>query len=214
MDFFKNNILTIITILAAIYALYQTHIQIRISNKQFLFEKRLEKYVFINSLIKLYEQNKKNLAYKEKSENEPIIVDIQFYGLTNHSYFLDIRDIINDVEKYDLKVKFLMKLEELKKISNETNFLFSRKEGKILQDFIYRYQDVLMELYKYEVFLHCLKNDKKVSFQEKSYNELQEEYGEMNHRKRLCETIDKLDMAYKELLDKKIVKKIEKVIHL
>ena len=82
-QFIQDNIFSIITATIAIIALWQTHIQIKISNKQFLFKKRLEKYTIANMLIELFKEYKSLLDYSKKKEDEAIIVDIQFASLTN-----------------------------------------------------------------------------------------------------------------------------------
>ena len=78
LSFIKNNLFAIITALIAIIALFQTHKQIKISNKQFLFDKRLSKYLLANGLLELYNDNGTLLDYTDYLDDEPIIVDSQF----------------------------------------------------------------------------------------------------------------------------------------
>lgn len=79
-----NILFSIITGLAAIIALVLTFIQIRLSNKQSLFDKRLECYLKIEGLIKLYENNRKLLEINRK--DEPLFaVESEFLWLTNNT---------------------------------------------------------------------------------------------------------------------------------
>lgn len=103
--------LLIITIIATLIALWQTHKQIKISNKQYLFDKRLGKYLFVKVLLELYKDNE---SYTDDPDDEVIIVDSQFIILTNNNYLKDITCIINDPKNNDFKNNFLVKIEELK----------------------------------------------------------------------------------------------------
>ena len=51
--YIKNNLFAIVTAFIAIIALFQTHKQIKNSNKQFLFDKRLDKYLLAKGLLEL-----------------------------------------------------------------------------------------------------------------------------------------------------------------
>ena len=212
--FIKNNLFAIITAFIAIIALLQTHKQIKISNKQFLFDKRLSKYLLTRGLLELYKDNENLLDYTNNPDNEPIIVDFQFTNLTNNNYLKDITCIIKEPKNNDFKNNFLIKIEELKKLSNEIKFLFPNKSGLLLGSFIIRYQNVLMELYKYQIVLDSMLSDKIPRKNKPTYSELQKEYKELEYRYRLNETINDLKKSYYEVLDKKAINKIEKYIKL
>ena len=212
--FIKNNLFAIITAVIAIIALLQTHKQIKISNKQFLFDKRLNKYLLTKGLLELYKDNERLLDYAKYSDNEPIIVDFQFVKLTNNNYLKDVACIIKEPKNNDFKNAFLVKIEELKELSTEVRFLFPNKSGQLLGNFIMKYQNVLMELYKYQIVLDLMRNDKIPRKNKPTYIELQNEYGELDHRHRLYDAINDLKRSYYEVLDKKAINKIEKSIKL
>ena len=88
--FIKNNLFAIVTAFIAIIALFQTHKQIKNSNKQFLFDKRLDKYLLAKGLLELYKANEKLLDYNNYPDDEAIIVDFQFINLTNNNYLKDL----------------------------------------------------------------------------------------------------------------------------
>ena len=151
--YIKNNLFAIVTAFIAIIALFQTHKQIKNSNKQFLFDKRLDKYLLAKGLLELYKANEKLLDYNNYPDDEAIIVDFQFMNLTNNNYLKDVTCIIKTPKNNDYKKNFLVKIEELKELSNEIRFLFPNKNGVLLGNFIMKYQNALMELYKYQVVL-------------------------------------------------------------
>lgn len=214
LNFFEENILPLITASIAIIAIFQTSLQIKISNKQFLFKKRVEKYTLANSLICLYEDNKSLLDYSDSKDNEPIIVDFQFENLTNIMYLKDITEIIYDVKNNNKKVKFLLKLEELRNLANEIKFLFKGKSGELLSQYIRNYHDLLLELYKYQVLLNLMKDNRISGNDNITYEELQKEFGESKYRNRLYNVISKLKNSYDELSKNEIIPKVEKEIEL
>ena len=214
LDFVENNLFAIITASIAIIALFQTHKQIKISNKQYLFDKRLNKYLLAKGLLELYKDNGSLLDYTDDLDDEAIIVDYQFINLTNNNYLKDVTCIINEPKNNEFKNNFLVKIEELKKLSNEIKFLFHDNSGVLLGNFIMEYQNVLMELYKYQIVLDSMMNDSIPRKNKPSYNELQKKYGELKHRHKLYDAIDDLKKSYHEVISKKVINKIEKSIKL
>lgn len=214
LKFIEKNLFATITAFIAIIALFQTHKQIGVNNKQFLFDKRLNKYLIARGLLELYKDNEKLLDFSKKRDNEPIIVDIHFINLTNNKYLKDVASIINDPKNNEFKNNFLVKIEELKQLSKEVRFLFQNKSGLSLGDFIMKYQNVLMELYNYQIILDLMKNDEIPRKNKPTYNELQKDYGELKHRYKLYRAIDDLKKSYDEVVNKKIINKIEKSITL
>ena len=214
LKYIYDNLLPIITVIATLIALWQTHKQIKISNKQYLFDKRLSKYLLAKGLLELYKDNESLLDYTDDPDNEAIIVDYQFINLTNNNYLKDVTCIINEPKNNEFKNNFLVKIEELKQLSNEVRFLFPNKSGLLLSNFIMKYQNVLMELYKYQIVLDKMQNDEISRKNKPTYNELQNEYGELKHRHRLYDAIDDLKKSYHEVVSEKVINKIEKSIKL
>ncbi len=214
LQYIYDNLLPIITVIATLIALWQTHKQIKISNKQYLFDKRLSKYLLAKGLLELYKDNESLLDYTDDPDDEAIIVDYQFINLTNNNYLKDVTCIINEPKNNEFKNNFLVKIEELKQLSNEIKFLFHDNNGVLLENFIMEYQNVLMELYKYQIMLDSMMNDNIPRKNKPTYNELQNEYGELKHRHRLYDAIDDLKKSYHEVVSKKVINKIEKSIKL
>lgn len=178
IKFIGENIFSILTAIIAIVAIWQTHRQIKINNKQFLFENRVRKYTLASSLIQLYKENQSLLDYSKSKDDEAIIVDFEFINLTNMGYLKDITEIIFDTKNNEMKTKFLLKLEELKQLANEISFLFKRNQGMLLKNFIANYQNVLLELYKYQILQNLMKENQTPSIVPKTYPELKKEFDE------------------------------------
>lgn len=172
VDILKENIFSIITAIVAIIAIFQTSKQLKMSNKQFLFNKRIKNYLIFYVIYELYMDNIKLLDYSDEKSDEAIIVDIQFSQLTNNCYLKDITKIINNPKNNDYKTEFLIKLEDMKRIATEISFLFQNKYGLALHDFIVCYQNVLLEMYKYQILLDTMLNDDIPTIKKKTYKEL------------------------------------------
>lgn len=214
LQYIYDNLLPIITVIATLIALWQTHKQIKISNKQYLFDKRLSKYLLAKGLLELYKDNESLFDYTDDPDDEAIIVYYQFINLTNNNYLKDVICIVNEPKNNEFKNNFLVKIEELKQLSNEIKFLFHDNNGVLLENFIMKYQNVLMKLYKYQIMLDSMMNDNIPRKNKPTYNELQNEYGELKHRHRLYDAIDDLKKSYHEVVSKKVINKIEKSIKL
>lgn len=214
IKFIGENIFSILTAVIAIVAIWQTHRQIKVNNKQFLFESRVRKYTLASSLIQLYKENQLLLDYSKSKDNEAIIVDFQFENLTNIGYLKDITGIIYEPKNNEEKTKFLLKLEEIKQVANEISFLFKRNQGVLLKDFVNDYQNVLLELYKYQILQNLMKENKVPSIEPKTYPKLKKEFDETSHRERLYTAINQLKNSYEKLQLENAIEKIEKEIKL
>lgn len=78
INFFAKNIFVIVTSVIAILALFQTKKQIKLSNKQNLFDRRLNNYSIVTGLIKLYGENE-HLIVKKHKQNEVLDVKYLFF---------------------------------------------------------------------------------------------------------------------------------------
>lgn len=214
VEFLKENIFSIITAIVAIIAIFQTSQQLKISNKQFLFNKRIENYLIFYGIYELYMDNIKLLDYSEEKSDEAIIMDIQFSQLTNNYYLKDITKIINNPKNNDYKTEFLIKLEDMKRVATEISLLFKNKYGLVLHDFIVCYQNVLLEMYKYQILSDTMVNNDIPTIKKKTYVELQKQYGELKHRDKLYKSLDKLKNNYNKIIDEKIIDKVKKKMRL
>jgi len=108
-DFDTNLLFSIITAIISITALIQSSIQIRLNNKQHLFDRRINNYLITKELGNLYDSTKQLL--NETREYSLLNVDVAFCLLTNNVSLESISDIINNLKNDDIKKKFLTKME-------------------------------------------------------------------------------------------------------
>ena len=205
-----NFWLSIVTVVAAVIALMQTKQQIKLSNKQHLFDKRVEQYLIAKGLIQLYENNDTILVFKE---NEPILsIDFIFMQMTNNTYMEQMVDVISHLLEEPYHKKFLIRLEELKEISTKIKFIFSGKEAILLGDYILHYQELLFKMYQYQILLGKLK-DASQEFR-LTIEKTRETVGENQYREELQKAVDNLKQAYDVLKKGKVEEKIEQQITL
>ena len=210
IKFIGENIFSIITATVAIIAIWQTHRQIKISNKHQLFDRRVDRFILIKGLISLFEDSK-HLMNKE-DYNHFIDVTVLFHSSTNNTYLKDIGKIIDNVKQEDIRQSFLVKLEDFKKISIEVEFIFSKKNIRLIKEFVYKYQELLRTMYEEQIILDKImeKNRKNPT----EFVKLQEEFGEKRYREKLYSEYDKIQLLYDEIIEKDIIKSIENQIKL
>lgn len=210
IDFICKNILEIITLMIAFIAIFQTHKQIKISNKQHLFDKRMEKFLICTGLLSLYSENK--MLIKEENKDVPLEVTMLFSGLTNNVYLKDIGTIINDTHNEKIRIDFLIKLEELYKVASEIELIFPRRHSKILKEFILEYRNLLQKLYSYRCVLE--KIEKKNEEKPQEFTKLQKIFPEEKYKEDLYNTYRNIETIYKEIQEKNIIEKVKKQIKL
>lgn len=200
-----------ITGTTAIIALILTFIQIRLSNKQSLFERRLECYLKIDGLMQLYKENQKLLESERK--DEPIFaVDLEFLWLTNNTYLEEASEAIKKPLENPEHKKFLVKREELKKLSAEAELIFKGRSAKTISCFISDYEQLLFKMYQYQILLNNMRN---YSEQFKATLEMaQKGVNETAYREKLLHAYANINMAYLQVSKNHVMEKLKNQIKL
>ena len=201
---------SVVTAAVALITLIQAKRQVKLSNKQHLFDKRMENYIIAIGLIELYRTNSNCL---DDEKDEPMLaIDIDFAWLTNNTYLHNITPAIKSPLSEPIHKELLIKLEDLKEVNTKIRFLFSGKEAGLLGDFIFSYQELLFEMYRYKIIIDYMeKENEKCPL---TLEEAQQKFGEKEYRIKFKEAFDKLKQAYNMLESEKVEEKIKKQISL
>lgn len=186
-----TTLVGIVTAIVAIIALRKTNKQIELSNKQHLFDKRIENYLIAIGLIQLY---RSNCTHFNDEKDEPIFsTSLYFAWLTNNTYLEQITLAIDNTLKEPSHKELLIKLEDLKDVATKIKFLFSDEVSALLGNFVFSYQELLFSMYQYQIVLD--KMNEVNEGHRLTIKEAQEKVGEKQHRIKLQRAFDNLKQA-------------------
>lgn len=168
-----NLCLTIVTIIISMVALWQTNKQAKLSNKQQLFDRRLDQFHFIKELLSLYEQECKFLNDKHIVES----VESNFIFLTNNSRLESMASIMHNPLGQEEKRNFLTKCEQLEKLAIETTLIWNNDFVIDLNEFIKLYVRLLKSLHKQQI---AIKNMPKTNLGLEEYTKKLNDCAEKN----------------------------------
>lgn len=189
-----TNLPEYISSIVAIIALLISCYQARLSNKQSLFNRRLNIWITVDKLMGVYEKNAKNLEHDDEPQ---MAIGLLFEWLTNTTYLQSISTSINHVLDADSQLKLHLKLDEMKSLAMEARFCFKGKSGDAIAEFIEGYQSLLFSMYQYQILLN------KMSQSAKEYQwtleQATEKLCEPKQRQELFEIENALAASYKTL---------------
>ena len=202
---------TILSLIIAIAALFQSYKQIKVSNKQNLFKERLKSYLIIKGLVQLYIDNK-GIIEEEKGDKIYFSSDFVLGCLINNSYLEIMGNVINKPLHQEEQKEFLRKIEELKNEAEKTKFIYNKKVSNYLYEFIKAYAELLMQLYKYMVLIDFMRSRQSRDPVKKDINEIAEEVNEEDHRAKLVEKFENVIKAFHNMEEYDVMNNIEKQI--
>lgn len=155
-----NLIFSIVTAAIAVAAVLISVVQIRKSNKQALFDRRLKAYLIVKWMQSLCNEHQ-SLAktyIKDAETNLLLGIDFLFILMTNCTFLEEIGPAITKtVDDKELHRKYLFKIEELKNLCEEVRLIFPENIGYELADFIFYYEEMLVSIFKYKVAIDNIK---------------------------------------------------------
>ena len=202
---------SIITAIVAIIALFLSLRQIQLSNKQQLFERRLNAYIITNGLIELYIENK--VFFEQKRENSPqLTINMEFVWLTNNSYMKQAANAIEHPLEKPYHQEFLTKREQLRTLAKEIELIFNGKEAINYAEFVSCYERTLVKMYQYQIVLNNI--DKENEKHPMLTEAFRSSAVERKEREDLYSAMQELQEAYAVLLKEKVDEKIRRQISL
>lgn len=204
-----NICVSVVPIFIALLALFQTKRQITLSNKQQLFDRRLARYLELNTIYALYVKNE---LYLKDDNTFYHSNDLVFLWLTNCSDLEEMTlALYKPLHQEEQKVLFA-KYEQLKNAAIEISMIFDGSVAKIAEDFIASYADLLKAMYQQQVYISKLKeqNEKTplmLDDYENKCKKMAEGLGLFQMRENLKSLAD-------EIVKKRIIEKMEDSLRL
>ena len=177
--------LTVITSFVAVIALFQTNKQTKLSNKQHLFDRRLQNYQLASNLIHLYESNILSF-YDEDTDGRVVAARIHLISLTKDNFFENVCASDNGFDREYGKA-LIQARNKLRNSAVETTLIFKGKESEDISTFVLCYEHVLLKLYS---FIHAF--DDTLS----SSTVVREIADEEEYFQSICTAYEKLADAY------------------
>lgn len=202
---------SLITAITAVLAMVLSVKQIRISNKQHLFERRLNAYMIVTGLVGLYQENKNLIEGKRKDEPQ-YAISYEFVWLTNNTYMEAQSAVIAHPLDQIYQKEFLKKREELRGLATEIRLIFKKPVSELYGNFVECYEMTLFRMYQYQIII-----DKMMKENERNpmtREELQKVFPEKKQRLEMYDAIEKLKVSYQVLIQEKANEKITKYIRL
>jgi hypothetical protein len=185
--------------------------QVENSNKQHLFDKRVENYLIVRGLIELYDHNLRWFNKEETNEPE-LAIDQEFIWLTNNSHLESLANAIQNPLEQPGHRELLAKLDELKIIAYTVKFLFADKPAEMVSDFVLKYRDMLFVMYRYRTLIKRIvdENERETDTLENLINR----HGEPAQRETLYAARNEVKKSYAALKKAGAIEKIEEQIKL
>lgn len=198
---------SVITALTATLALVLSVRQIRLSNKQQLFDRRLKVYMLANGLISLCKDN--YIWLSPKREQIPQFAnDYIFIWLTNNTYMENQVDAIEHPLEQPFHKEFLRKREELRITAAEIDLIFKGKVALAYSNFLRSYEAALAAMYEYQIIVDEMQKENEKH--PMTIEEAGKMFSEEKYRDSLYDAMDNLRKACDAVAEEKVKKQIKK----
>ena len=183
--------------------------QIGLSNRQSLFDRRLDVWLKVQELVRLYQKREGDI---ERGDEPIMVADYIFECLTNTTLLQEVAPAIHHTLEHDYQLKLHLKLDEMRHISQEAKYAFKGRASANISSFVFDYQSLLFALYQYQ----CIMNKMKEQAQERglTLEEASCAVNEMPYRSCLFEAEKRLSCSCAALTKLDMVERVERQIRL
>ncbi|MDR0300098.1 MAG: hypothetical protein LBI13_08520 [Streptococcaceae bacterium] len=206
-----------ITLGGVFAALSTSNKQIKTSNKQSLFEKRLDIFMVAEGFKQILEETKSVMEIPDKHENTN---GLKFREMINNTYLNELWEVIPEpldragsspIDNLEAQRNFLIKKEEILQKSQTAELIFEEPENRVVSTFVKDYIILLDGRRRYEILLkEYYETEKQYRGQHRGTDLTTKEYlenhtEENEYRQRLLvEPIKKLSISYKRYCEQQI----------
>ena len=202
---------SVISIIIALIALFQTNRQISLSNKQQLFDRRLSCFLEFNTIYNLYVANK---LYLKDDSTFYHTNDLIFSWLTNCSELEEMTLAVSNPLHRKEQTILLTKYEQLKNDAIEISMVFDGDAAEIAGEFVSLFADLLKAIYQQQVYISKLKEQKDKDKTPLYLEDYEQKCKEMATRRGLFELRDKLEHLNDEIGREKVLDEIKNSLRL
>ena len=203
-----QSVSMVLSLIISVIALVNSYKQTELSNKQDLFNERINNFVIVNGLLDLYKSNK-SIIEKDKEDEIYFSSNFLFISLINNSYLEKMGNVINKPLINSKQKDFLSKIEEIKNEALKIKFIYNGKEAIAFRKFVDSYANFLIQ---YMSLLDLIKEMQEKDKNNMDVHEIADKVDEKNRRKELFKKIDALKESYNKIEVGNVVEKIEKQI--
>ena len=203
-----QSVSMVLSLIISVIALVNSYKQTELSNKQDLFNERINNFVIVNGLLDLYKSNK-SIIEKDKEDEIYFSSNFLFISLINNSYLEKMGNVINKPLINSKQKEFLSKIEEIKNEALKIKFIYNGKEAIAFRKFVDSYANFLIQ---YMSLLDLIKEMQEKDKNNMDVHEFADKVDEKYRRKELFEKIDALKESYNKIDVGNVVEKIEKQI--
>lgn len=202
---------TVMTSAAAVVAIGVSVRQIRLSNKQQLFDRRLKAYMMASSIISLCKEN--YIFLSEQRKAEPRFANgFVFIWLTNNTYMEGHAEAIEHPLEQPFHKEFLQKREELRNVAMEFELIFKGNVASLYSNFLRDYESALAVMYQYQIIINKMREENRKH--PNTSEVLSKMFSEEEYRDRLYDALGKLKASYDAVSQEKNDKQLRKQLAL
>ena len=202
---------SVISIIIALIALFQTNRQISLSNKQQLFDRRLSRYLEFNTILSLYTENKSQLKDESTFYHTN---DLVFSWLTNCA---DLEKMVfavaNPLHQNEQKT-LLTKYEQLKNDAIEISMVFDGNAAEIAGEFVSSFANLLKAMYQQQVYISNLREQEDKDKTPLYLEDYEEKCRKIAVSLGLFELRDKLENLDGEIIRQKVLDEMKNSLRL